>query len=282
MPTDKYQFSKYNLLATNSYQKQNLLNAYFDQSKKPNEKINFSWNKTVIALEYFLPDNVYNNNEINIPNKPYKLTLDENMLSKIGLQINDTNLCDLLSKQDDKSTNQSDTTLNGEDTNLKIEEKFAKYCTVNALSTVTFGNNQNNNIQNTFAIKYSNCNQMDEIIVNQKETELNGVSPSTSFLNTAIEAYKKIAKFVDTQKITKAADSSKKLSTALKVEFTIMIAEIIVILILEILTYFTFKAFVENNDENDFTVPEMIREGKKWLFIPFIIAAAVAIILSMV
>ena len=192
----------------------------------------------MIAIKYFLPDNVYNNNEINIPNKPYNLTLDENMLSKISLQINDSNLCDLISKQDDKSTNQSDTTLNDEDTNLKIEEKFAKYCTVNALSTVTFGNNQNNNIQNTFAIKYSNCNHTDEIITNQKEAELKDVSPSTSFLNTAIEAYKKVADFVDTQEIANAADSSKKLSSTLKIEIGIMVVEIIIILVAIIVAYF--------------------------------------------
>ena len=209
--------------------------------KKPNEKINFSWNKSMVGIEYFLPGNVYNDNEINIPDKPYNFALDENMLSKIGLKINDTNLCDLINKQDDQSANQSDTTLIDEDDNLKIEEKFVKYCTVNTISTITIHDKKSftkNNILNTFAIKYSNCNQMDEIIVNQKEAELKDVNPSTSFLNTAIASYQEVADFVDTQEITNAADSSKKLSLTIKIENWIMVAEIVLIVIIEILFYF--------------------------------------------
>jgi hypothetical protein len=42
LPSDSYEFTRYSFMATPSYQKQKMIEAYFDQTKEPDQKIVFS------------------------------------------------------------------------------------------------------------------------------------------------------------------------------------------------------------------------------------------------
>jgi hypothetical protein len=42
LPSDNYQFTKYNLNATPKYQREKMIEAYFNQTKEPDQKITFS------------------------------------------------------------------------------------------------------------------------------------------------------------------------------------------------------------------------------------------------
>ena len=53
LSSDEYQFSKYNLLATPTYQKDILFKAYFDDKKEDEQKITFTWDEQKIGIEYF-------------------------------------------------------------------------------------------------------------------------------------------------------------------------------------------------------------------------------------
>ena len=279
LSSDDYQFTKYNLLATPTCQKENLAKAY--------KNISLSWDKQKIGIEYFLPSNAYDENFV-VPNEPYNLAMTQDNLSELGLQLNGTSLSNLLDKQKKSLDNETIDNTNNLDDNLKIEEKFVKYCTISAISTITFNDKKSitkNNILNTFVISYKNTEQ--DISVADKTIELNDVSASTLFLNTAIEFYKNVANFVDTQKITRKIDSSKKLSLTIKIEIGIMVVEIIALLIAFILTYFfdkktKFKYDLFGNDNKKSNNKNYASSEKKIFIMSFIIIAIFAITLYMI
>ena len=136
----------------------------------------------------------------------------------IGLQLNGNNLSDLLNEQkklqDDQSTN------NINDDNLTIEEKFVKYCDINANAIVKFNDTTNiskNIITNNFISVFKNTNLPDEVKIEQ-DLQSNNITKTKNFTNNAILFFNNIVNFVDTNKITTEVDSSTKLSGTINAE----------------------------------------------------------------
>ena len=222
LSSDNFQFVKYSLLATPTYQSDNLVKAYFDVLKDKGEKITFSWDKQKIGIDSFLPSNAYDNDFV-LPKESYTLEMSQDNLSKMGLQLNGTNLSDLLDKQKKSQDNQSVDNTNKPDANLKIEEKFVKYCTISAISTVKFVNDwNNNNIQNIFTATYSNTQQECEISNKPKETELNDIGTSLTFNDNAKHFYDNVAKYINTQEIADKFIVSDNTSNIIEIELWIL------------------------------------------------------------
>ena len=120
-------------------------------------------------------------------------------LSSIGLQLNGTNLSDLL----DKKTNLQDNQSTNIDDNLRIEEKFVKYCNIDTNANVSFFDNtvSKNSIQTDFIASFTN-NTNSKCKVETK-SNMNNIGPSKNFSDNAINFYKQVADYVDAGKIEK-------------------------------------------------------------------------------
>ena len=219
LSSDNYQFTKYSLFATPTHQKDILINAYFDNEKDKHQKITFSWDKKIIGIDSFSPSNAYDNDFV-LPTEPYDLKMIQNNLSVMGLQLNGNNLSTLINKQkNNQSTNEGNSV---DDNDLKIEEKFVKYCTINAVSTVKFikvGNN--NNIQNIFTATFNNANQKWKVIEKQEEAELNNVGTTFAFNDKAVSFYNNVADYVNTQKIEDESVKSDNNSNKIQIELVV-------------------------------------------------------------
>jgi hypothetical protein len=161
----------------------------------------------------------------------YKVSISQDNLSLIGLQLNGNNLSDLLNKQKNLQDNQSTNNIN--DDNLSIEEKFVKYCDINANAIVKFNDTTNinkNNITNNFISAYKNTNLPDEIKIEQ-HFESNNITKSKNFINNAVLFFNNIVNFVNTNKIATEVDSSAKLTTTVNVEILIILTITILIYI---------------------------------------------------
>ena len=248
LSSKNYQFTKYSLFATPTYQKDILINAYFDNEKDKHQKITFSWDEQKIGIEYFLPSDAYNGDDFVAPDDSYNQTITQDNLSEIGLQLNGTNLSDLLDKQNKSQDNQAANKLINPDDNLKIEEKFVKYCTINAISTIVFANNNvsNNKIQNTFISSYNNTDDKCEIHNIQEETDLNNIGASSIFNDTAVTFYNNVADYINSQEIEDKFITSDKTSDVVRIELLIVGAIILVWLIL--LIYQASKGFFKDYD----------------------------------
>jgi hypothetical protein len=146
-----------------------------------------------------------------------------NNLSLIGLQLNGNNLSDLLNKQIKLQDNQSTNNINNDD-NLTIEEKFVKYCDINANAIVEFNDTTDiskNNITNKFINVYKNTNLPDEVKIEQ-DLQSSNITKSKNFANNAVLFFDYIVSFVDTNKITTDVDSSAKFTRLINVEICIM------------------------------------------------------------
>jgi hypothetical protein len=154
----------------------------------------------MIGIEYFLPSDAKSAN-FEVPKEPYKLPMTRNNLSLIGLQLNGTNLYDLLNNksylQDRKSAIKSNY-----DNNLKIEEKFVKYCDISTIANVAFSDNNlsNNTIQNDFTASFINTGSKYKVAT---KSNMNNIGPSKNFSKNAINFYKQVADYVDAAKIEK-------------------------------------------------------------------------------
>ena len=234
LPSDSYQFSKYSLMASTGYQESILRKAYFDQTKEPDQKISFSWNKDKIGVEYFLPTDANKGNEFIIPDESYEVIMARDNLSLIGLQLNGTNLSDLLNKHNNSQDNQQANNANNDD-NLKIEEKFVKYCDISAISVISFDDNlYNNNIQTKFSVSSVNTSQQCNINI---ESDLNNVGPSKNFINVALDSYKKVVNYIDSKKILDEAEKLRSLSIAIEIELYVACATIAIIFIWTLIRY---------------------------------------------
>ena len=230
LSSDDYQFIKYNLIATPSYQKQNLPKAYFENK---DQKIIFSWNIDKIGIEYFLPSDFYKDNFV-LSDDPYKWEFEQSNLADMGLKLNGTNLSDLIAKDYNSSQTNNTTTNVDNDNNLKIEEKFVKYCTIKTNSTISFKNKNNiniNAIENGFIASYNNTKQECEITNNQESAMLQNLSTSPVFNDNAIKFYNKVANYVNSQKIENKTSTSSFLSVIIYIEFGIISICLIIALI---------------------------------------------------
>jgi hypothetical protein len=233
LSSDSYQFTKYNFKATPKYQQEKMIEAYFNQTKKSDQKITFSWNEDKLGIEYFLPSNVFSgeNGKYNLPQDEYKVPMTENNLSLIGLKLNNINLSDLLNKQKNLQDNQSTNDINNDD-NLTIEDKFVKYCDINANTIVKFNDTTDiskNNITNKFINVYKNTNLPDEVKIEQ-DLQSSNITKSKNFANNAVLFFNNTVNFVDTNKIATNVDTSAGLSTAVNVENWIILAFVILVL----------------------------------------------------
>jgi hypothetical protein len=134
------------------------------------------------------------------------VTIAKNNLSLMGLQLNGTNLSDLLNKQNDSQDNQSADDANN-DEKLKIEEKFVKYCDINSIANVSFSDNEisKNTIQNDFVASFTNSNNMQYNV--ETKSNMNNIEPSKIFSSNAVDFYKQVADYVDTGKILETIES---------------------------------------------------------------------------
>jgi hypothetical protein len=153
--------------------------------------------------------------------------MTENNLSLIGLKLNNINLSDLLNKQKNLQDNQSTN-----DDNLTIEEKFVKYCDINANTIVKFNDTTDiskNNITNKFINVYKNTNLPNEVKIEQ-DLQSSNITKSKNFANNAVLFFNNTVNFVDTNKIATNVDTSAGLSTAVNVENWIILAFVILVL----------------------------------------------------
>jgi hypothetical protein len=148
-------------------------------------------------------------------------------LSSIGLQLNGTNLSDLLNKDNYSQDDQQANNANNDD-NLKIEEKFVKYCDISAISVISFDKNlYNNNIQTKFSV--SSVNTSDQQCNINIESDLNNVGPSENFVNVALDSYKKVVNYIDSQKILDEAEKLDELSVAIQIQLYAACVAIVII-----------------------------------------------------
>jgi hypothetical protein len=128
--------------------------------------------------------------------------MTRNNLSLIGLQLNGTNLSDLLNKKTNLQDSQSAISTNNDD-NLKIEEKFVKYCNIDTIANVSFSDNtvSKNSIQTDFIASFAN--NTDSKCKVETKSNMNNIGPSKNFSDNATIFYKKVADYVNAGKIEK-------------------------------------------------------------------------------
>ena len=235
LPSDSFQFTRYSLLATPKYQQKKMFEAYFDQTKEPDQKIVFSWNKDMLGIEYFLPSDAKDSN-FKIPTDSYDVPMAKNNLSLIGLQLNGINLLDLLSKKPNLQDSQSINNANN-DANLKIEEKFVKYCNIETNANVSFFDNDisKNTIQNSFSATFTNSNNIQYKV--ETKSNMNNIQPSKSFSNNAVNFYKQVANYVDSKKILDDIESCHWLTKLINVEMAILFGILGLMIILILVRY---------------------------------------------
>ena len=143
----------------------------------------------------------------------------------MGLKLNNTNLSNLIAKDYNSSQTNNTTTNVDNDNNLKIEEKFVKYCTIKTNSTISFKNKNNiniNTIENAFIASYNNTKQECENSNNQESAMLQNLSTSPVFNDNAIKFYNKVANYVDSQKIEDNTTTSDALCITIYIELGII------------------------------------------------------------
>jgi hypothetical protein len=189
----------------------------------------------MLGIEYFLPSDAKNDG-FEVPDEPYKVPMARNNLSLIGLQLNGTNLSDLLNKKTNLQDNQSTNT----DDNLKIEEKFVKYCNINSNSIVSFSDNEisNNTIQNSFTVAFTNSNNIQYKV--ETKSNINNIGPSKIFSNNAIKFYKQVANYVDSKKILDETESLHIFTNLINIQFYILFTVIALTLLCTIVRYKTY------------------------------------------
>jgi hypothetical protein len=158
----------------------------------------------MLGIEYYLPSDAKNAG-FDVPDEPYNVPMARNNLSLIGLQLNGTNLSDLLNKQNNLHDNQSANDTNNDD-NLKIEEKFVKYCDINALANVSFSDNtvSKNSIQNNFTVSLTNTDTKCDVEI---KSNVSNIGPSKIFTNNAVNFYNQVVNYVDSKKILDEEES---------------------------------------------------------------------------
>ena len=228
LPSDSYQFTRYSLKASPSYQQKVLNKAYFDPTKEPAQKITFSWNKDMFGIEYFLPSDAKSDN-FEAPTKPYKVPMTRDNLSSIGLQLNGINLSDLLDKKTNLQDSQSAIKAIN-DNNLKIEEKFVKYCNINTIANVSFLENtlSNNTIKNDFIASFINTKVQYNV---ETKSNMNNIGPSKIFSNNAVNFYKQVVNYVDARKIEKNIEEWHLFSQIIQIELYILMGFCVLLLI---------------------------------------------------
>jgi hypothetical protein len=140
------------------------------------------------------------------PEDSYDVPMAESNLSLIGLQLNGTNLSDLLNKKANLQDSQSAINTDNDD-NLRIEEKFVKYCNIDTIANVSFSDNEitKNTIQNDFVASFTNSNNMQYNV--ETKSNMNNIEPSKIFSSNAVDFYKQVADYVDTGKILETIES---------------------------------------------------------------------------
>lgn len=174
----------------------------------------------------FLPDNVYDK-EFVYPNEPYYLEITQNKLSIIGLKLNGINLSTLI---DNYEKSQIDQFAN--DDSLPIEDKFVRYCTISAISSVYLGNGISNKnvIHNTFIASYNNTGQKYEV-GNQQKAELKNINISNTFSTNAITFYNNVNNYINTQKIKKNFTTFRLWVYTIAVEIVIIVGIFVTLLV---------------------------------------------------
>jgi hypothetical protein len=141
------------------------------------------------------------------PEDSYDVPMAKSNLSLIGLQLNGTNLSDLLNKKTNLQDSQSAINTDNDD-NLRIEEKFVKYCNIDTIANVSFSDNEigKNTIQNDFVASFTNSNNMQYNV--EAKTNMNNIGPSKNFSNNAVNFYEKVADYVNSEKILDEIESN--------------------------------------------------------------------------
>jgi hypothetical protein len=190
----------------------------------------------MIGIDYFLPSDAKNKEDFIPSQASYEVPMSRNNLSLIGLQLNGTNLSDLLNEKTNLQDSQSAINTDNDD-DLRIEEKFVKYCDISTIANVSFSDNNlsNNTIQNDFIVSFVNANNIHYKI--DTKSNMNNIGPSKMFFNNAVNFYKKVVDYVDAGKILNKTESLHSLSNAIKVELTILFGIIALILICVLFRY---------------------------------------------
>lgn len=201
-----YQFNQYKMFATNSYQQNNLIKAYFTDS---NNSIKFTWDTTIRpSLNNFLPSNVkFDQDKLIISDKnEYDQQMLEKNLADSGLRLNNVSLTTLIEQEDQDQKQQIESAINSltnqsqllakDDSKLSIEKNFVKYCVVNANNHVKFNSTTANTITSSFVVGYKNTLEnrlLDKQFVNHN------LGFSKEFIAEAVKNYNDVVGYVNTQ-----------------------------------------------------------------------------------